>query len=490
MMLSTLLEDLLLANEGVSISRQGDVGISGITPDSREVRKDFLFAALSGSVVDGTKFIPNAIEAGASAILCDMSAEIADADDVTVIRSDDPRRVLALMAARFYGRGPENIVAVTGTNGKTSVASFTRQLWTALGLPGASLGTVGLETATGTQPVTHTTPEPVTLQKLLTSVADRDITHLALEASSHGLEQRRLDGLRIKTGAFTNISRDHLDYHKDFEDYFTQKLRLFNTLLPDDGVVVVNADSEESAYVVQVANMRGLEVLSVGEKGETLRLVSTRTQGFGQQLEIAHEGGTCEVALPLAGGFQASNALVAAGLVVTLGVAAEKVLPMLAKLKGARGRLEHVGSSAAGVPVFIDYAHTPDALQTALEALRPFARGRLGVIFGCGGDRDQGKRPQMGEIAMGAADVVIVTDDNPRSEDAAQIRADILKGAPGAMEIGDRRDAIRQGLGMLDEGDLLLVAGKGHETGQIVGDKVLPYSDHEAVEELLKERAS
>ena len=403
-----------------------------------------------------------------------------------VIRSADPRRVLALMAARFYGRGPENIVAVTGTNGKTSVASFTRQIWAQLGIPAASLGTVGLEIAGEIKSVKHTTPEPVALHQMLSSVADRDITHLALEASSHGLEQRRMDGIRLKAAGFTNISRDHLDYHKDFEDYFSQKLRLFDTLLSAEGIAVVNADMAESAEIIKIANGRGIELISVGTQGSTLRLVDCQPLGFGQRLKIAAVGEEFDVMLPLAGEFQASNALVAAGLVMALGVSAGDVLPKLTELKGAKGRLENVGLSANSVPVFVDYAHTPDALATALQALRPFAIGRLAVVFGCGGDRDRGKRPEMGAIAVRDADIVIVTDDNPRGEDAGAIRAEVLAGAQGALETGDRAQAIGEALGMLGSGDLLLVAGKGHETGQIIGNKVLRYSDHEAIKNLLE----
>ncbi len=458
-----------------------DVSISGITPDSREVGPGFLFAALSGSTVDGTTYIQPALDAGAQAVLCHDAAEIQVPVDIAVVRAKDPRRVLAKMAAGFYGRGPETIVAVTGTNGKTSVASFTRQIWEHLSIRSASLGTVGLETSGEIIPVSHTTPEPVTLHKLLGRVADSGVTHLALEASSHGLAQRRLDGLVIKAAAFTNISRDHLDYHSSFEDYFAQKLRLFDTLLPAGGIVVVNADANESRAVIEIANRRGLETFSVGERGSDLRLVECRPEGFGQLLKIEMAADTHEVLLPLAGSFQASNALVAAGLVIAAGADPSEVIPALGRLKGAKGRLEHVGSTPGLAPVFIDYAHTPDALATALEALRPFAKNRLAVVFGCGGDRDKGKRPQMGAIAVRHSDLAIVTDDNPRGEMPGDIRAEILSEAPGALEIGDRAQAIGQALEMLDEGDVLLVAGKGHETGQIVGDKVLPFSDHETV---------
>ena len=339
-------------------------------------------------------------------------------------------------------------------------------------------------------PVMHTTPEPVALHKLLGNVAEQGVTHLALEASSHGLEQRRLDGLTIKAAGFTNISRDHLDYHSSFEDYFAQKLRLFDTLLPDDGIVVVNADVDESRSVTEIAAARGLKTLSVGERGAFLRLAECTPEGFGQRLRIETPDRVYDVVLPLAGEFQASNALVAAGLVIAAGSPLEDVIPALTNLKGAKGRLEHVGNMRGMSPVFIDYAHTPDALATALRALRPFAANRLAVVFGCGGDRDRGKRPEMGAIAVGEADIVIVTDDNPRNEVAGDIRADILNQAPGALEIGDRAEAISHALDMLGAGDVLLIAGKGHETGQIVGDRVLPFSDHQTVQDLLENARS
>lgn len=457
------------------------VDITGLTADSREVRSGFVFAALPGTQMDGAAFIPQALAAGAAAILITKGSEAANDWSVPVIEDDDPRRALALMAARFYGRQPEIIVGVTGTNGKTSVVSFVRQLWQAMGIDGASLGTVGVETPKGPKTLAHTTPDPVWLHRILGELVDEGVTHLALEASSHGLQQRRLDGVKFSAAAFTNITRDHLDYHPTFEDYLTQKLRLFDTLVEDGAPVVVDTDSDGSDRFVSAARERGLDVLSVGKTGETLKLVSVERDGFAQRLSILHDGKTHEILLPLVGGFQAANALVAAGLCIACGSEVGDVLPKLSKLKGAIGRLDHAGTKSSGAPIFVDYAHTPDALANALGALRPYAKNRLVVVFGCGGDRDKGKRPVMGKIASENADVAYVTDDNPRGEDPAMIRAEILKAAPGASEIGDRREAIETAIANLQEGDVLLVAGKGHETGQKVGSKTLPFSDHEAV---------
>lgn len=451
--------------------------IAGLAADSRQVKPGYLFAALAGVNTDGARFAEDAVARGAVAVLAADKIDVG----VPVIVEADPRRALALIAARFFGRQPETAVAVTGTNGKTSVASFTRQLWSDAGLPAASLGTVGVTSPNGTKVLRHTTPDPIELHGLLAALSDEPVTHLALEASSHGLQQRRLDGVALKAGAFTNISRDHLDYHANFEDYFAQKLRLFTDLLPPGATAVIDMDSDESARVADAAKARGLNVLTVGRAGETLRLVSAEIEGFAQRLEIEHAGKTYTVLLPLVGEFQASNALVAAGLTMATGASADAVLPRLANLQGATGRLELVGTSQYGAPVFIDYAHTPDALAKALDALRPYAAKRLFVVFGCGGDRDRGKRPQMGAVAADKSDVVIVTDDNPRGEDPAAIRDEILVAVPGGREIGDRASAISEAIRMLRAGDVLLVAGKGHETGQTIGTRVIPFSDHEAV---------
>jgi UDP-N-acetylmuramoyl-L-alanyl-D-glutamate--2,6-diaminopimelate ligase len=465
-----------------------ETAVTGLAADSREIRPGYLFAALPGTLTDGTRFIDDALTRGASAILVPQGAK-PEAGGVPVLEDVDPRRRLALMAARFYGTQPEIAVAVTGTNGKTSVVSFLRQLWEQLGFKAASLGTVGVVSPRGTTVLHHTTPDPIALHRLFAELADEHVTHLALEASSHGLEQRRIDGVRLAAGGFTNISRDHLDYHPTFEDYFAQKLRLFTELLPEGAAAVIDVDSAEGRVVAEMAKARGLSIVSVGHQGEALRLVSAERDGFAQRLTIEHVGGTAEVLLPLVGDFQASNALVAAGLCMATGMDAAKVLPLLANLKGARGRLDLAGFAKANAPVFIDYAHTPDALAKALDALRPYARHRLIAVFGCGGDRDRGKRPQMGKAATQKADRVYVTDDNPRSEDPAAIRQAILADAPGAIEIGDRGEAIAAAVADMQEGDVLLVAGKGHETGQTVGDKVIPFSDHEAVARALEREA-
>ena len=451
--------------------------ITGIAADSRQVQPGYLFAALPGVNTDGARFAADAVARGAVAVLAPDTMDV----DVPVIAVPDPRRTLALVAARFHGTQPETTVAITGTNGKTSVASFTRQLWSEAGHAAASLGTVGVVSPSGTKVLRHTTPDPIELHGLLAELGAEPVTHLALEASSHGLQQRRLDGVALKAGAFTNISRDHLDYHASFEDYFAQKLRLFTELLPPGATAVIDMDSAESARVADAARARGLKVLTVGHAGEDLRLVSAEIEGFAQRLTIEHAGKTYTVRLPLVGEFQASNALVAAGLVMATGARAEEVLPRLEKLQGATGRLEVAGTAPSGAPIFIDYAHTPDALAKALDSLRPYAAQKLFVVFGCGGDRDRGKRPQMGKAAAEKSDVVIVTDDNPRSEDPAAIRDEILVAVPGGREIGDRAAAITEAIRMLREGDVLLVAGKGHETGQTIGTTVIPFSDHDAV---------
>ena len=462
--------------------------IKGLASDSRAVKPGYLFAALPGTATNGARFIAEAVQRGAVAIL--VAPGSAPADLATpIVEDDDPRRLLALIAARFFATQPKTVMVVTGTNGKTSVAAFLRQLWSERGLAAASLGTVGIVGPNGAQPLLHTTPDPIELHRILARLASEGVTHAAIEASSHGLQQRRLDGVRLAAGAFTNISRDHLDYHASFEDYFAQKLRLFRELLPQGATAVVDVDSEAGMQVAAEAASRGLNVVSVGRAGKTLRLVSAERDGFGQHLVIEHAGAKYDVRLPLVGHFQAANALVAAGLALAGGEIAGDVLPLLARLCGARGRLDLAGSARGGAPIFIDYAHTPDALAKALEALRPYVTGRLTVVFGCGGDRDRGKRPQMGAVAAAQADRVIVTDDNPRSEDAAAIRRQILAAASGAEEIGDRAAAIRHAIAGLGEGDVLLVAGKGHETGQTIGATVVPFSDHDAVSIALQEVA-
>ena len=462
------------------------VTIRGLAADSREVKPGYLFAALPGVATDGALFLEDAVRRGASAILVPEGMTEMPAG-TPVIADSDPRRRLALIAARFFGQQPETTAAVTGTNGKTSVVSFVRQLWAAEGLAAASLGTVGVVGPSGTEILKHTTPDPIALHRILAALAEDGVTHLALEASSHGLQQRRIDGVKLAAGAFTNISRDHLDYHTNFADYFAQKLRLFTELLPRGAAAVVDVDSEAGAQVA--AKAHGLKLISVGRGGKTLRLVSSEIDGFGQILVVEHEDRKYRVRLPLVGNFQASNALLAAGLCLATGSNAAKVLPSLSELHGARGRLDLAGTAHEGAPIFIDYAHTPDALARALDALRPYVRNRLLVVFGCGGDRDKGKRPEMGAVAAAKADLTIVTDDNPRSENPAAVRREILAAAPGAIEIGDRATAIAEAVSTLKTGDVLLVAGKGHETGQTIGTTVIPFSDHDAVAAALKQEA-
>ena len=462
-----------------------DPVITGVTADSRQVAKGALFAALPGSQADGRSFIAQAIARGAAAVLApeDTPAELAP----VLVRSGDVRRAYALAARAFWGAQPQVCVAVTGTNGKTSVATFCRQLWTALGRQAASMGTLGVATAQGelTGPGL-TSPDAGEAARLLAELASRGVTHLALEASSHGLDQRRLDGVALAAAGFTNLTQDHLDYHGDMAAYRQAKLRLFEQLLPRGRAAVLNADSDAYNAFAGVSIMSGLSIISVGERGRNLSLASRRPTPEGQRLTIESDGRSYDVLLPLAGAFQAANAMVAAGLCIAAGEAPDQVIPALASLQGAPGRLQRVGQGPCGGEVYVDYAHTPDGLETVLNALRPHARGRLIVVFGCGGDRDRGKRPAMGAIAARSADIAIVTDDNPRSEDPAAIRAQIRKGAPGAREIGDRAAAIAEAVAGLRQGDVLVVAGKGHEQGQIVGENVYPFDDATQVALALK----
>jgi len=459
-----------------------NIEITGLTADSREVTPGNLFAAIAGGRADGARFIPDACRRGAAAILVGPQVSGAATLGVPLIKVENPRRALALAAARFFGRQPEIMAAVTGTNGKTSVAAFLRQIWRQAGHAAASIGTVGVVVDGAMRALQHTTPDPVALHRLLRDLADEGVTHAAMEASSHGLAQYRIDGVRFAAAGFTNVSRDHLDYHESFEDYLAQKLRLFSAVLERDGTAVVNADCQHANTVIEAARARGLACLTVGERGEALRLAAHARVDLGQALTVIDvEGGEHKVMLPLVGDFQASNALVAAGLAIATGIPAGEALAALSTLEGAKGRLEKVGETPEGAAIFVDYAHTPDALKTVLQTLRPYTKRRLIVVFGAGGDRDKGKRPMMGKVAADLADIAIVTDDNPRSEDAASIRADILATAPEAIEIGDRRTAVAAGVRMLRGGDVLLVAGKGHEAGQIVGDEIIPFSDHDAV---------
>jgi UDP-N-acetylmuramoyl-L-alanyl-D-glutamate--2,6-diaminopimelate ligase len=466
-----------------------DLDVAGVSADSRTVKRGDVFVAIAGGKANGRDFIGSAITAGAVAIIAENRPAMVLPSGVAFVQIGNARRALATIAAKVFPRQPRTIAAITGTSGKTSVAAFTRQIWTALGHRAASIGTIGIVSPRGEAYGSLTTPDPVALHRTLDTFAGEGVTHLAIEASSHGLDQFRLDGLRIAAAAFTNITRDHLDYHENFETYLAAKLRLFNTLVQSDGAAVVDADHAHADEVVAAAKARGLSILSVGRKGIGIRLADTLIDGFAQKVTLEHGGKIFHVRLPLVGEFQVENALVAAGLAIATGGDAGAVFAALAHLTGAKGRLELVGTSR-GAPIFIDYAHKPDALAKALEALRPAATGRLVVVFGAGGDRDRGKRPLMGAVAAEKADRVIVTDDNPRSEDAAAIRAAIIAAARGAIEIGDRRQAIRAAIAELRSGDVLLIAGKGHETGQIIGDRVVPFSDHEAVAAALKEHAA
>lgn len=471
-----------------AIRSDQDCQVGGIAFDSRNVKQGDLFFAISGSHLDGARFIDDAIRRGACGIVASGPRPQTLSADVAYFEIGDTRAALAKAAARFYPRQPEMIVAVTGTSGKTSVADFTRQIFIACGYQAASLGTLGVITKDKADYGSLTTPDPIALHKRIDALAGEGITHLAMEASSHGLDQKRLDGVRLKAAAFTNLGHDHLDYHVTMEAYHQAKLRLFDTLLPQDGVAVINADSSEALSVADVAKRRGQALISVGIAGQDLILRSHMRDGFDQLLQIEAHGKPYAVALPLAGEFQASNALVAAGLAMASGLAPDDVLPTLAHLRGVKGRLERVGLYR-GALIVIDYAHKPEALESALSALRPFARGRLICVFGCGGDRDDAKRPVMGAIASRLADHVIVTDDNPRSEDPAVIRAEIMVASQDAVEIGDRRAAIGASLQMAKAGDVVLIAGKGHETGQIFKDHVDPFSDHDEVMRILQEKA-
>ncbi len=472
-----------LARKPAPGSAAGDVDILGLTSDSREVRPGYLFAALKGSRADGRDFIGEALSRGAAAVLAPPGTAVPPAArqqvgrPLAVITDANPRRRLALMAARYFGPQPDTIAAVTGTNGKTSVISFARQIWTRLGHAAASLGTLGLA-GPGTEiEGALTTPDPVALHQRLADLKRRGVEHLALEASSHGLDQHRLDGVALTAAAFTNLSRDHLDYHGTAETYLAAKKRLFEAILPAGGTAVLNADVPEFEPLREVSEARRHRIVGFGRNGADVTLVGLEPLADGQKLALALAGGTFEVRLGLVGDFQAMNAVCALALVIACGAEAEPCVAALAELEGVPGRMQLAARHPNGAPIYVDYGHTPDALAHVLRALRPHAKARLGVVFGCGGERDAGKRPEMGNIAVELADVVYVTDDNPRSEDAAAIRRQILGAAPGAREIGDRAEAIAAAVEALEPGDLLVVAGKGHEQSQIVGTRTIPFED-------------
>ena len=465
----------------------GDVEITGVTSDSREVRPGFLFAALPGLATDGRYFVDDAVARGAAAILVPEATDAgAAAGRVQVVVDADPRRRLAEICARFYPDRPETCVAVTGTNGKTSAVVFARQIWGAIGLPAAAIGTLGVVGPAGRRAGALTTPDPVSLHRELAALAGDGVERAALEASSHGLAQSRLDGLRLAAAGFTNLSRDHLDYHVSFDAYRAAKLRLFDELLPPGGTAVLNADSPEYGIFAETCRARGCPVIDYGRNARELRLVSVEPDPHGQVADLVAFGESRRQRFGLIGEFQIANALCAAGLVVGGGDDPCAAIDALGTLEAPPGRMQPVGYSPTGAAIFVDYAHTPVALVHALQALRPHAAGALVAVFGCGGDRDSGKRRLMGEAAARFADRVVVTDDNPRGEDPGAIRREVLAGCPDAIEIGDRGEAIRTAIAGLAADDVLVVAGKGHETGQIAGGATRPFDDAETVREAVR----
>ena len=464
---------------GIALPSGAELPVTGFAIDNRKVAKGCVFGAFQGAAVNGEDFIPAPVQAGAVAVVARPEATV---EGAVHIADANPRRAFARLAAQFYTPVPETVVAVTGTNGKTSTVEMTRQIWRMCGHRAASICTLGVTTSDESISTGLTTPDIVTFFANMTGLAREGVSHVAYEASSHGLSQFRNEGLRVRAGAFTNLSRDHLDYHKDMEDYFAAKMRLFSEVVEDGGTAVVWADDGEwSARASEQALVRGLSLFTVGEEGEHIRLLARQPGQLGQVLEIEFDGQKRKVNLPLIGAYQAANALVSAGLAIATGEDAARVFDAVARLQPVRGRLERAAITRSGAPVYVDYAHTPDALEAAIAALRPHVSGRLIAVFGCGGDRDTGKRPEMGRIAVEQADLAIVTDDNPRGEDAADIRRQVLAGAPGAREVGDRREAIAAAIAEAGRDDIVLVAGKGHEQGQIIGrgaeTRVLPFDD-------------
>ena len=455
-----------------------DSEVTGFAIDHRKVAKGSVFGAFKGAVFNGEDFIGEAVERGAVAV---VAREEASVPRIPHLTDENPRRLFAQLASRFYGPYPETVVAVTGTNGKTSTVEMTRQLWRMAGHRSASIGTLGVTTSDDQVKTGLTTPDIVTFLNNMAGLKRMGITHVAYEASSHGLDQHRAEGVPLKAVAFTNFSRDHLDYHPSMVAYFQAKMRLFDELLPADGAAVIWTDDRKSAEVIEHVRRRGIEPMTVGRAGEFIQLIEQNPTALGQNLVIRHGDGTYRLALPLIGAYQASNVLVAAGLAMATGSNFESVFSAMQRLAPVRGRLERAVISRAGAPVYVDYAHTADALEAAIAALRPHVSNRLITVFGAGGDRDQGKRPEMGAVAAKLSDVVIVTDDNPRGEDAAKIRSEVMVGAPGALEIGGRREAIAEAIRMAVQGDIILLAGKGHETGQIIGagssQRILPFDD-------------
>ncbi|MBQ0718413.1 MAG: UDP-N-acetylmuramoyl-L-alanyl-D-glutamate--2,6-diaminopimelate ligase [Sulfitobacter litoralis] len=472
-----------LSSLGLTAKGGGNPPVTGISVDSRQVQPGTLFAAIPGSKVHGAEFIQYALRMGAVAVLTDAEGATLAADalaqaDVALVVTDAPREALSRAAALWYGAQPQAMIAVTGTNGKTSVSTFVRQIWIEMGLAAVNLGTTGVEGAWAA-PLAHTTPEPITLHRTLAEASANGITHAAMEASSHGLDQRRLDGVTLNAAGFTNFTQDHLDYHETFDAYFDAKAGLFSRVLPEDGTAVINIDDPKGVDMVAIARARGCEVITVGRDGGDLHLTGQRFDATGQDLRFSYRGKTYQKRLNLIGGFQADNVLLAAALVIACGGTPAHVFDTLPHLTTVRGRMQLAATRDNGGAVFVDYAHTPDAIATALQAMRPHVMGRLVAIVGAGGDRDRAKRPLMGQAAASHADMVFVTDDNPRSEDPASIRHAVMQGAPDATEVGDRAEAILRGIDAIGAGDALLIAGKGHETGQTIGDDVLPFDDVE-----------
>jgi UDP-N-acetylmuramoyl-L-alanyl-D-glutamate--2,6-diaminopimelate ligase len=465
---------------GALTGRDEAAPVTGFAIDHRKVAPGTVFGAFRGTRFNGEDFIADAIKAGAIAVVSRPEAQV---DGALHIAADEPRREFAHLAAKFFRPFPKVVVAVTGTNGKTSSVELTRQLWRMAGRPSASIGTLGVTTSDDQVTTGLTTPDIVTFLSNMAGLAKMGITHAAFEASSHGLAQYRTEGLPVHAAAFTNLSRDHLDYHETMDAYCEAKMRLFEDVMEPGGTAVVWADDPKSNEVMARCRIRGLEVLSVGRGGETLKLVSRETTQLGQKLVVEAGGRVHEVNLALIGAYQAANALTAAALVIATGGDLRQTLANLARVHPVRGRLERAVITRAGTPIYVDYAHTADAIESAIEALRPHAKDRLITVFGAGGDRDTGKRAEMGAAAARLSDLVIVTDDNPRSEDPAAIRRAIRAGAPGAREVAGRREAIRAAVEEAGPGDIILLAGKGHEQGQIIGETVLPFDDVQVARE-------
>ncbi len=464
---------------------EADAPVTGLTCDSRAVKPGYVFAALPGTVSDGRDYIEVALKAGAGAILSTEGLSI----DAPYIGSAMPRLSYAQMAARLYPNQPQTVAAITGTNGKSSTVDFLRQIWAYAGLSAACFGTIGVHAPSGLRPMTHTTPDAVALHQTLHDLAEEGVTHVAMEASSHGLDQYRLDGVKVKASGFTNLTQDHFDYHGDMDSYFQAKARLFAELTPEGAPVIINVDDEYGQELAELCGQLGQKVTKVGLSGTDIQIVSLAPRASSQIMEVAMGYDVFEIELPLAGLFQAYNAVTALGLALATGVERDTAISALKSLKGVAGRMELAGKTAQGAPIFVDFAHSEGGLKTLLESVRPHISGKIVLVFGCGGDRDTDKRAKMGRVAAELADEVIVTDDNPRSEKPAAIRAAVLQGCPDAVEQGDRAKAIREGIARLGENDCLIIAGKGHEQGQIIGKKTIPFLDVDEVKKALKESA-